>query len=242
MIFHPDPHGPQWIRLGATCVLVLHIGTGIVGLAGGAVALLAAKGGRLHRLAGIWFAAAMLMMTAIGAAMAPLLPQQTSVIMGLFTFYLVATGWMAALRRGGQAGPMERAGLAGAVAITALSFGFALYAMVTTDGLLGGEPPSSYVVLGLLPGLAAVADARLIRRGTLTHRQRIIRHVWRLCTALLIASFSFFIGQPRVFPPVLRSSLVMLVPEMLVLGTLIFWLLRLRTAAPGRPALSGTPT
>lgn len=44
MIFHPDPHGPQWISIGATCVLVLHIGTGIVGLAGGAVALLATKG------------------------------------------------------------------------------------------------------------------------------------------------------------------------------------------------------
>ncbi len=242
MIFHPDPHGPQWIRIGATCVLVLHIGTGIVGLAGGAVALLAAKGGRLHRLAGIWFAVAMLMMTAIGAAMAPLLPQQASVIMGLFTFYLVATGWMAAIRRGGHTGLMERAGLAGAVAIAALSFGFGLYAMITTNGQLGGEPPSSYFVLGLLPGLAAVADARLIRRGTLTHKQRITRHVWRLCAALLIASFSFFIGQPRVFPPVLRGSLVMLVPEMLVLGTMIFWLLRIRTAAPGRPASSGTLT
>ena len=242
MIFHPDPHDAAWIRIGATCVLVLHIGTGIIGLAGGAVALLAGKGGRLHRRAGIWFAVAMLMMTAIGAAIAPLLPQQTSVIMGLFTFYLVATGWMAAIRRHGQVGLPDVAGLAGAVAIAALSLGFGLYATTRANGQLGGEPASSYVILALLPGGAAVADTRLIWRGTLARAQRITRHVWRLCVALFIASFSFFIGQPRVFPPLLRGSPVMLVPELLVLATMVFWLVRLRRAAPGRPAWSETLT
>lgn len=242
MIFHPNPHGPAWISIGAICVLVLHIGAGIIGLAAGAAALLAGKGGRLHRLVGICFAIAMLMMTAIGAATAPLLPQQTSVIMGLFTFYLVATGWMAAIRRDGQIGRPEVAGLAGAVAIATLSVGFALYATTTATGQLGGDPPSSYLVLGLLPGLAGLADARSIRRGTLTQTQRIRRHIWRLCAALFIASFSFFIGQQRVFPPLLRGSLVMLVPEVLVLGTMIFWLVRIRTAAPRHRVLPGTKT
>jgi hypothetical protein len=46
--------------------------------------------------------------------------------------------------------------------------------------------------------------------------------------ALLIASFSFFLGQPPVFPASVRGSAILFVPEIAVLGVLIFWLVRVR--------------
>jgi hypothetical protein len=47
-----------------------------------------------------------------------------------------------------------------------------------------------------------------------------------MCTALLIASFSFFLGQPQVFPRFIRGSSLLFVPEIVVLCLLLFWLVR----------------
>ena len=58
--------------------------------------------------------------------------------------------------------------------------------------------------------------------------QRITRHIWRMCVALLIAAFSFFLGQQQVFPASVRGSPLLLVPEIAVLGVMVFWLVRVR--------------
>src|SRR5262249_3437204 len=69
---------PLWVRLGAGAILYTHIGGGTVGLLSGTVALLARKGGKLHRRSGNIFLAAMLVMAGIGAVVAPFLPDRVS--------------------------------------------------------------------------------------------------------------------------------------------------------------------
>jgi hypothetical protein len=49
-----------------------------------------------------------------------------------------------------------------------------------------------------------------------------------MCVALLIAAFSFFLGQPQVFPASVRGSALLYIPEIAVLGLMIFWLVRVR--------------
>lgn len=77
----------------------------------------------------------------------------------------------------------------------------------------------------------------MILRGGLHGVQRIARHLWRMCVALLIAMFSFFLGQQQLLPESVRGSFWPFVPEILVLGLMIFWLCRVfftnafRTAA-----------
>ena len=54
-------------------------------------------------------------------------------------------------------------------------------------------------------------------------------------TALFVAAGSLFLGQPKVFPPALRGAAVMFIPELAILGLMLFWLARvLLSGAAGR--------
>jgi len=48
------------------------------------------------------------------------------------------------------------------------------------------------------------------------------------CTALLIAAFSFFLGQAKVIPKPIRIFPLLLIPPLVVLATLLYWLWRVR--------------
>jgi hypothetical protein len=59
--------------------------------------------------------------------------------------------------------------------------------------------------------------------------QRLVRHLWRMCFAMLIATGSFFTGQMQVFPTIIRKSNllgipVLAIPVLLVLVTTLYWI------------------
>jgi len=64
---------------------------------------------------------------------------------------------------------------------------------------------------------------------------RIARHLWRMSTALLIAAFSFFLGQAKVIPKPIRIYPLLMVPPLIVLAVMLYWLWRVRA----RRALRG---
>lgn len=63
MILHVSPHAPALVSAAAATLLFLHVGGASAGLVSGPVAMLAAKGGRLHRAAGNVFFVSMLIMS-----------------------------------------------------------------------------------------------------------------------------------------------------------------------------------
>jgi hypothetical protein len=93
--------------------------------------------------------------------------------------------------------------------------------------------------------LAAALDLNFILRRRISARQRIARHLWRMCAALLIAAFSFFLGQQKVMPEAIQGSPLLFLPPLATLGAMIFWILRVRfakawrRAAPGREVRAG---
>src|SRR4051794_3591599 len=101
LTLHVPPGSSCWLFAVANLILLLHIAGGAVGIISGAMALATRKGGRGHRVAGMVFVVAMLVMAAIGAATSPFLPvtSMPNVTAGMLTLYLVATGWMAITRR-----------------------------------------------------------------------------------------------------------------------------------------------
>ena len=239
MILQVSPGSSGLVRAAAEAILILHIGGASLGLLSGAVALSVRKGGRLHRIAGNVFFVSMLTMTAIGACVAPFLPQpqRGSAIGGIITFYLVATAWATVRRREGTIGRFEIAALLVAIGAASADVMLGLQAADSPTGMLEGAPAQAYFVFASIAGLAAAGDLRMIVRGGLRGAQRIARHLWRMCVALLIAAFSFFLGQQQVFPESLRGSFWLFVPEIVVLGLLIFWLCRVFfTKAYRRPA------
>ena len=221
-----SPDAPALVHAVAATVLVLHIGGGSIGIVSGAAALALRKGGRLHRIAGDVFFVSMLTMAAIGASVSPLMGHPLDSTMGVFAFYLVATGWATVMRKAGAIGRFERGAFAVAFAGAVTALAFAVQAARSPTGLLGGYPPAGYYVVASLLGFAATLDLKLILRGGITGAARIARHLWRMCTALWIAAGSLFLGQSQLFPAPVRQSFVLFVPELLILALLIFWLLR----------------
>lgn len=214
--------------------LIVHIVAGSLGIIFGYVAISSAKGGALHRKGGMVFVYAMVTMALMGALMALVrgVAPAANTPVGLLTTYLVIT----ALTTVKPPAPEHRRSLdvglmvvVLAVTTTLLTFGFRV--LTSPTGTLYGMPAYPFVIFGFFGLLATVGDLRLIRAGgvhTLRGAPRLVRHLWRMCFAFLIAAFSFFIGQAKVIPRPIRIYPLLLVPPLVVLAALLYWLWRVR--------------
>ena len=230
MILHVAAGSAWWIFAAANLILLLHIAGGTVGIISGAVALLAHKGGRLHRAAGTIFLVSMLTMATIGAATSPFLPvpSMPNVVAGTLTLYLVATGWVAIKRENGRIGRFEKSGLGVALAIVAAGAIFILMAMNSPTGKIVKTPPQAFYVFAIVGAIAAAGDLKMILRGGLSGSARIARHLWRMSAALTIASGSFFLGQQRIMPVFIQGSPWLFAPVIAPLLLMLFWRIRVR--------------
>lgn len=227
MILQIDPQAPLLVRAAADMALVLHIGGASVGILSGTVAILARKGGRLHRAAGDVFFGAMLAMSGVGAIVAPMFPDRISGAMGLFTFYLTLTAWAAVKRPPGRIGRFESGAMLLGLAATAAFLSLAWIGSQMPKGELDGEPAALGFVFGAIAALAVACDLGMIRRGGVAGPARTARHLWRMSLALFVA-WGSFAGQPRAQPEALRGSPWLFLPALAVLGLLASWMIRVR--------------
>ena len=225
-ILYVDPASSVLVHAAAAAVLYLHIGAGSVGLLAGTAAFVVRKGSDLHRLAGKIFVVAMMMMSGIGACVAPFLPtpERASVVAGVLTFYLVLTSWTAVRRKPGQVGRFDYGVLLTSVSITIAGAYFFWLAAQSANGKLDGQPGAAFVLFVIVGGIAAVGDLRLILNRGVTGATRLARHLWRVTVAFFIAANSLFLGQQQVFPKGVRDSGVLNVPALLILALLVYWL------------------
>jgi hypothetical protein len=225
---HVDPSAPWYIRDAVDAVLVLHIGGGTVGLLSGATALIARKGEWLHRASGKVFFASMMVMATIGASVSPLLHDRVSTVAGVMTLYLLVSALLTVQRKEGTIGRPEVAAAIVPLGVAAAGVSFMVMAMNDPSGTVDGQPPQSFYAFVIVGTIAALSDLKVILARGIIGVQRIARHLWRMCTALFIASGSLFLGQPQVFPASIRHSPIMFVPALAPLVLLIFWIIRVR--------------
>lgn len=211
-------------------ILVAHIAGGIMAIPAGALAVAAGKGGRLHRLAGTWFLASMLVLGLTAAVLEPFRePVPGSPLVGLVVCYFVLTSWVTARRRDGTTGWFEIGACVAALGIAAAILWGGMTGTSTTP--VGQGPVFALAGIFLLAGLL---DLNVILRRKLTAAQRLARHLWRMSFAFFIATGSFFIGQQDVLPAAVRGSPVLLVLGFAPFAVMAFWLVRLRFAKPLR--------
>ena len=222
--------------------LPVHVLAGAVGLLTGFIALFVVKGGRLHRRSGMIFVYAMVVMGLLGSLIAAV--QQTApganVPIGLLTAYLVVTALTAV--RPTTSRWVEFGLLALAAAVTATLVTFGSIALSSPRGSLYGMPAAPFYIFAAIGALAAGGDLRVLRSGgvqALRGTPRLVRHLWRMSTALLIAAFSFFLGQAKVIPKPIRIYPLLAVPPLVVLVTLLYWLWRVRAKRSTRGAAIG---
>ena len=216
-------------------VTLVHIVAGLSAIAAGAVALSATKGGALHRKAGLVFVTAMAVMASLGAIIAAtrlhLSFQKFNVMAGLFTVYLVTTALLT-VRQDVRKPWMDAVALVVVAGIATFSLGMA--AVGITAAKFSWFPTIPATVFGTVALLAALGDIGMLRTGPLQGKKRLARHLWRMCTAMFIATGSFFAGQSKIFPDEYRNAVVMFAPMLLVLGAMIYFWIRVSWTRPAR--------
>jgi len=225
--------------MSTTMVLLpVHIIAGATAIITGFVALLARKGADRHRRTGMVFVFAMLTMAGSGAVMAALQPNRGNVMGGLLTFYMVSTAILTTRRTFDRIKWLDGGALLLGLLTTTAGLMFGLGALRSATGTLDGYPPPLYFVFGGVAFLASIGDVRMFFQGV-PGKRRIVRHLWRMCLAMFIATASFFLGQAKVMPEALRIVPMLAIPVLVVVVVMFYWLARVWFGRP-RLVLSAT--
>lgn len=193
-------------------ILILHILAGFLALAMAGTAIGSTKGGNWHRRAGNVYVLSMLAVTLTTFALVAIQPNLFLFVIGIFSFYLVFTGWRAAMLRDGRPRwPDHLGGLAMA--------GTGLFMMgLGLGGLTGGDgaQPIILLVFGSIGLTMALSDWRDWRAGPVTGKARIARHLTRMLagtiatiTAAVVVNFNFlpalvtWLGPTALITPVI---------------------------------------
>jgi hypothetical protein len=203
-------------------ILPIHIAGGTLALVFGYVALVAAKGGTVHRKSGLFFVASMVVMSLTGAFIAYLGDTPSSVIAGLLTFYFVTTSLLTVRPRFEQSRWIDGAAMVFALATATL-------AVKTGFEILGKSPEAiPMFIFGAMGVLGAIGDGRVMRAGGIQGPRRIARHLWRMCFAMWVAAASFFWGPVGRVPDIIYYPALLPIPVLAPVAVMLYWLWRIR--------------
>jgi len=199
-------------------LMFLHILAGIGALVAAGVALGSTKGGHLHRRSGNAYALAMLFVSLTALVLAVVRPNAFLFAIGVFSLYLVFTGWRAAKVRDGSPRLADHAGgtLMALAGLGMLSWG--------AQGVLtgAGARPVILLAFGSIGLTMALADWRDWRRGPITGKPRIARHLGRMLggtIATITAAGVVNLGH-------LPALVVWLGPTVLITPVIFWWTAR----------------
>ena len=204
--------------------VLLHAGAGAIGLIAGPIALFSRKGERVHRAAGSVFFMAVMFAALSAVVLAYIEGEMALIVAGALTAYFIGTSWLTVKRPERTAGWLEIGACVFAFAGSAAAAYYAYQSVQNGTALLGGVPFYGFSAVSALCGLL---DVSAILRGGLAGRQRIARHLWRMCLGFFIAVVSFFPGQDQLFPDYIMNAepvILLFLPAFTVLGVMFYWL------------------
>ncbi|MGH6888861.1 MAG: hypothetical protein ACREHF_06660 [Rhizomicrobium sp.] len=218
------------LREPTVLAYVLHIGGGTLGLVSGTFAVVARKGGSLHRGAGTVFFVSMLVMATLAISLAVAIPGATvNLFIGTLVFYLVATALITVRRKPGIVGISEKVALSVILCLCApfivLSFQPATGSTPFFRSALPLKGPVLVAIYSFtfVVRIAAITDAKMVLAGGSSGAPGTARHLWRMCLALTLATGSAFTnGLPRLLPRSMRDSNLVLLPQLLPLALPFF--------------------
>ena len=204
-------------------ILFLHILAGVVALAAAGVTVGSAKGGRLHRRSGNAYTLAMLFVGLSALVLAVAHPNPFLFAVGLFSLYLVFTGWRAARVRDGRPRVLDHAG--GAVMALA---GVAMLGWGVQGVLAGsGAAPVILVAFGSIGLTLALSDWRDWARGPVAGKARIARHLGRMLGGTIATITAAGVVNLDFLP----DLLVWLGPTALMTPLIFWWTARVMRGA-----------
>jgi len=199
-------------------LLSLHIVAAAIALVAGACALTFKKGRPNHRLSGKIFVVSMLIM-GISAAPLAYVASNGDMLSGALVCYLVLTSWM-------TFNPVSRKvdlAMMGAAIALVVSYFYLEWYLATIGDRRPDIPVGIGYVFGTIVGLALVGDIRLFVTKDVSRASKIVRHLWRMCFALFMASVSFFLARAHLFTELIRDSGVLYLIAVAPLLLMFFW-------------------
>ena len=213
-------------------LLSVHIAAASLALVVGTIAMLAKKGGWLHRRAGIIFVYAMVVM-GVSASMLAFSknPTDPNVLGGLMPLSFVGTALTTVRRQSVWTRGLDLS----ATTLALLLAAFCVYDGVQIFNLPGrvrdGVPFLMPLLLAAVLLLAAHGDLRVRRLDAARAASRLTRHLWRMCFAFFIAAGSFFSIRSRVaaiLPEPFLSWPMRMLPIVLIFAAMFYWMWRVR--------------
>ena len=204
-------------------ILFLHTLAGVAALAAAGIAVGSGKGGRLHRRSGNIYTLAMLVVGVSALVLAVVHPNPFLFAVGVFSLYLVFTGWRAAMVRDGRPWRLDHAG--GAVMALAgigmLGWG--------AQGLMagGGAQPVILLAFGSIGLTMALSDWRDWARGPVTGKARIARHLSRMLGGTIATITAAGVVNLGFLP----DLVVWLGPTALITPVIFWWSARVTRGA-----------
>jgi uncharacterized membrane protein len=224
-------------------LLPIHILSAALALVSGVVALSAPKGGMLHRRSGMVFTYTMIAMCGTAVVAAAIKGQAVNLVAGVMTAYLVLTGLLTVQRPSAGSRRRDIALMVVALVSGSVMIGAGIWAIVSPSGRIFGYPPFPFFLFGVLGLSGGAGDWRLIRSGPPRGGPRLARHLWRMCMALFIAIVSFVSIRQRVaalFPAPFASPAARIIPVVMVLWAMGYWLWRVRSSVAPTGGVSVT--
>lgn len=208
-------------------ILSVHITLGTIGLIFGFIAALSKKGSLIHRVGGVGFLVFMGVSVLLGVSVAVLKPERITVIGGAYALYLMLTGWLSVKEKTKSMLISEHALIITGALICGCSIFFGFEAVFSSDGLRDGFPAEPYLFFGAMAFITFVTDMRWYGCDQIIVRQRLTRHLCRMCGAMLIVEASVFLGQSDAFPVSLQRIELLVTPLIIITIVMIGSMLRL---------------
>ena len=207
-------------------LLIIHTIAGSIAIISGFTALSLRKSSKQHRTVGNVFVLCILFLGFTGIYIAYSRSIMLSFVNGIFLCYFVCTAWMAVKRKAGTIGKFEWVAFFVALAIVGMLINFALEASQSPNGKLDGFGPQAFCFFAFVAFIAAAFDLKMIVNGGITGSHRIVRHLWRMCFPMFMATAAFFLGQAKLLPEPLRKIEYLAIPVVIVLLSMIYWTIR----------------
>ena len=209
-----------------TLLLSFHILMGALSIISGFTSLLTRKGSAIHLRGGKVFLINMTFMCLSGALLSILGGITISLLVSIFTLYLVSTAWRASVRFKQTTGWLDVAGFTVTTALSVSFFYHGHLAQISPTGTIDDIPigATPYYVFAFISLFSAFRDLSFILQTKRTRKQAQPSHIWRISLALFIATSSFFTGNPQVFPDWFNQSFISSLPERVVMLVMIYYL------------------
>ena len=205
-------------------LLAVHIAAGSMSLAAAGAALVTAKGGRWHVLAGRAYAVGMTVVFVTAIPLAILADSIFLFLIAWFSFYLVFAGWRFARNR------QRRAHSVDWIAVSAIGVtGLAMWGYAVVLALNGSSQWVTLVVFGGIALALGLADAKF-HRDQPGGQRRVARHLTNMMAGTIATITAVTVVNVDIEP----VWVLWILPTVVITPLIVWWNVRvLRRSRPG---------